>query len=107
MRYLFQFHIKLPKYPVISDYYGKRTLHNAYITWTNLKKIEEEFLTGLNYSPQEMIWIINAFQVCSSTENELDNKDMVNGPLKNMNEFSETFFCKIDSPMNANDKCEL
>jgi len=76
-------------------------------------------LPGLDYSIDQLFWIIAAQQYCVVNRNEDVQRSAmqndfpieifrVNGPLRNNYEFIETFNCKAGTNMNPDDdKCIL
>lgn len=76
----------------------------------------EPMLPGLDFTPNQLFWISAARKMCRKerpgvfhTDHEYDVPDeyVVNGPLRNSKSFSNDFNCKMNSPMNPVDKCEM
>jgi membrane metallo-endopeptidase-like protein 1 len=79
---------------------------------------EELSLPGLNYSPRQMFWLSGASVWCTSMREEtLKNRVLtdphsparfrVNGPLRNLPEFSQDWGCPKGAPMNPDKKCSV
>jgi len=79
---------------------------------------EEPRLPGLSYSPRQLFWVSYARNWCSvRREAALKNQVLtdphaparfrINGPLANMQKFSEDWSCPLGSPMNPVKKCEV
>ncbi|XP_045201041.2 neprilysin-1-like isoform X2 [Mercenaria mercenaria] len=104
----------------IADNGGVKETFKAYREWlkTNRHGKEEQKLPGLNYTPNQLLFL-NAAQVwCGETRNEEKIKRLytdphsplmfrVNGPLQNSEEFSIAWNCPAGSYMNPSSKCTV
>lgn len=87
-----------------------RLVYKAYEKWVS-NNGDEDGLPGLPFTPQQMFWITDATVACGKHEEETGNqeyvKSRVNGPMSNLEEFSNDFECELGSEMNPPEKCHL
>lgn len=101
----------------IADNGGIKEAYQAYKRWA-LKNGNEGTLPGLDYSVEQLFFISAAQMWCAkardqysnlkiTTDSHSPNQFRVNGPLSNLDAFSNVFNCPLGSPMNPEQKCEV
>lgn len=101
----------------IADNGGIKIAYRAYKKWLSQSRKEVK-LFGLNYTPEQLFWIINAQTWCSMYRKEAltsilkvgsftPGKFRVLGYLQNTDEFAKDFKCPVGSPMNPFNKCKV
>lgn len=98
----------------IADISGINLAFSAYESYLT-KNGEEPKLLGLDFNNKQMFFLRYAQLSCEVLDStkiyERDphspKKYRVIGPLRNSPQFSETFNCPLDSPMNPSNKCKI
>lgn len=102
----------------IADIGGLRSSFSGYNDWVR-KNGEELRLPGLNnLTTRQLFWLSAANVYCDKsqldimkliikTDTHSPRRFRLNGSFSNLKEFSETFNCPPDSPMNPDKKCSV
>jgi len=101
----------------IADIGGYKESYRAYIRLT-AKHGEEPRLPGLPFTPRQLFWMSGASGWCSVsrparqknkilTDPHSPDKYRINGPFRNLPEFSQDWGCKVGSFMNPIKKCTV
>uniref|UniRef100_T1JJ61 Peptidase M13 C-terminal domain-containing protein n=1 Tax=Strigamia maritima TaxID=126957 RepID=T1JJ61_STRMM len=101
----------------IADNGGLKEAYYAYRTWAQHHEPEMQ-LPGLNYTTSQLFWMSYATMWCIKQRPEQTHLQIefgvhslgrfrVNGPLSNMQAFSDDYHCPIGSPLNPVSKCNV
>jgi len=101
----------------IADVGGLRSTYAAYQDWVK-QHGEEPLLPGLQYTPRQLFWISAANVWCGKqrpeslavrvrTDAHSPGRFRVNGPLSNLQQFSDDFSCPKGSTMNPQKRCSV
>lgn len=101
----------------IADYTGLRVAYSAYEEWIE-KNGEEEYLSGLNYTPGQLFWISAVTYNCYELNEKMTgivlerdthaiNTFRAIEPLRNNEDFAKDFDCPVGSRMNPSVKCQI
>lgn len=101
----------------IADNGGLKEAYRAYNRWVK-RNGNELVLPGLDLTPNQLFWVGAANTWCSKyrpkslemrirTGAHSPGNFRVKGPFSNSREFSQDFNCRIGSPMNPVNKCEV
>lgn len=99
----------------IADNAGLRYAYNAYLNVTK-KDGDDKKLPGMPYTTRQLFWISYAIKFCSKERSQFLKKDYfenehsfpefrVNGPLRNIEEFTYDFACFDETNMYNADRC--
>ncbi|XP_022251669.1 membrane metallo-endopeptidase-like 1 [Limulus polyphemus] len=101
----------------IADNGGLKEAYRAYRSWVK-DHGPERYLPGLKYTPEQLFWISAANVWCGKYRPEVlklrilsgshsPSQFRVIGTFSNLPEFSESFNCPVDSPMNPQKRCSV
>merc|ERR1711971_680364 len=101
----------------IADNGGVKEALLAYNRLTERHGVEP-ILPGMNFSPRQLFWLSSARVWCNAkrpgalkkqvlTDPHSPAQFRVNGPLANLQEFSQDWGCPVGSPMNPAKKCQV
>ncbi|XP_076365013.1 neprilysin-2-like isoform X2 [Tachypleus tridentatus] len=101
----------------IADNGGLKEAYKAYRSWVK-DHGPELHLPGLKYTPEQLFWISAANVWCGKYRPEVlklrilsgshsPSQFRVIGTFSNLPEFSESFNCPVDSPMNPQKRCSV
>lgn len=102
----------------IADNGGLRISYNALQTWLSDNRYNDAMLPGLNMTHSQQFFLSFAQTWCSAYQpryaimllaNDVHSnaRYRVNGVVRNMPEFAESFSCRSDSKLNPSNKCTL
>lgn len=94
------------------------------ISYQNFRRLVKDadrpmlMLPNMNFTFLQLFWVLSAQIWCSHYDKrgakiQIENfhhslpQFRVNGPMQNLKEFSEDFYCPVGSPMNPEEKCEV
>ncbi|KAF5305125.1 hypothetical protein FQA39_LY09387 [Lamprigera yunnana] len=86
------------------DMIGVLVTHAAYQIWNDYHA-EEEYLIGLHYNPNQLLWISSFLGYCSKHNDK--RASVVNVIAETHPNFAKDFDCPWGSPMNPLTKCKI
>lgn len=101
----------------IADNGGLKEAFRAYQKWIE-RNGEEQLLPGIKLNQKQLFWVSAANVWCGKYRPEVLKMRVlvgshspaqfrITGPLSNLREFSETFNCPADAPLNPPKKCSV